>query len=270
MKDLKKKRRFPSPHKPVRPVVVNAPEGMRILVGRNSVEAILLRDASRVAELLVSAEERGRAQHLLTIAQEAGVKISFVQKEELSKRAGSDSHQGFIALIQGTLVATRQVLLETYREASQYLIVALDGVLDPHNVGAIIRAAECFGIDGVVWSKNRSSGITPAVTKVAVGATELVPLYEVANLADTLLALEKECGASIICADGGNDAMVLGRIPLNDRLVLVLGAEGDGVSDLIKRRAQCRVQIPMRGQIDSLNVSQAAAVFFYELKRLRE
>jgi 23S rRNA (guanosine2251-2'-O)-methyltransferase len=270
MKDSNKKKRFASAHKAGRAAPPQATDGMRMVIGRNTIEAVLLRDPSRVVELLVSAEERGRAEQLLTTAQRAGVKVSFIQKAELSKRAGSDSHQGFIALIQGELLGTRQALLEHTREADRYLIVALDGVLDPHNVGAIIRAAECFGIDGVVWSKNRSPGITPAVTKVAVGATELVPLYQVANLADTLLALEKESGASIMCADGGEGAVALGRAVTQERLVLVLGAEGDGVSDLIKRRAQIRVQIPMLGQIDSLNVSQAAAVFFYELKRLRE
>lgn len=99
--------------------------GVRMVIGRNSVEALLVRDISRIGELLVSAEERGRAQRILVLAQEAGIKTTFLSKSELSKRVGSDSHQGFVALVSGDLVGSRQALLDAYRDKENFIVVAL-------------------------------------------------------------------------------------------------------------------------------------------------
>ncbi len=238
--------------------------GTRIVIGRNAVGTVLC-EPSRVIKLLVASDERGRAGALLKIAQQSDVEVEFCSKQALSQRTLSDSHQGFAAIVKARPLGSRQELLNVFSDRENFLLLALDGVTDPHNVGAILRAAECFAVDGVVWSKNRSSGITPAVTKVAVGATELVPLYEVSNLADTLFALEDQSEAVIACADGGPDSLALSEFSRPDKCILVLGSEGGGVSDLIMRRAGAKIRIPMHGHIDSLNVSQAAAVMLHML-----
>lgn len=243
-----------------------APAGSRMVIGRNTVAALLHDSPASVIKLLVAADEKGRAKELLEHAQQRGVVVEFCSQKDLTARVNSDSHQGFVAIAEARKLGSRQDLLEICSSLDNFILVALDGVTDPHNVGAILRACECFGVSGVLWSKNRSSGITPVVTKVAVGATELLNLFEVSNLADTLLALEKECGASIVCADGDAASVDLQGYTASARTVLVLGSEGEGVSDLIKRRAETIVKIPMYGQIDSLNVSQAASVMLYALK----
>lgn len=235
--------------------------GERMVIGRNAVEAVLNVRSEDVHKLFVAADEKGRAGRLMNLATEHGIAIVYCSKGELTQRSGSESHQGFLANVKARPLGTRQELVARLREQDKFLVVALDGVSDPHNVGAILRACECFGVDAVIWSKNRSPGITPAVTKVAVGATELLSLYEVSNLADTLLAIEKEAGADVVCADGDVSAIELDKFTPPSRCVLVLGSEGDGVADLVKRRAHALVKIPMSGEIDSLNVSQAAAVF---------
>ncbi len=234
-----------------------------IIIGRNSV-AVALR-AGKVRQLYVADGGDARLQELAEEAEHLGIPVTKTDRRAMDARAQSSSHQGLLAIAEKPLIGTREMLCRALRDQERYLIVALDGVTDPHNTGAILRAAECFGVSGVVWSKNRSSGITPAVTKVAVGATAIVPLFEVSNLADTLLELQRECDAEIVCADAGLDALPLMQMTPPDKAVLVLGSEGQGVSDLILRRSSIRVSIPMRGAIDSLNVSQAAAVMLYAL-----
>lgn len=242
------------------------PANARMIIGRNAVAALLQDPSSTIVRLLIVSDEKGRARDLVDQAQRRDIPIEFCSRHDLTARAGSESHQGFVAIAPPIALGSRQELLELCQERGRFLLVALDGVTDPHNLGAVLRASECFGADGVLWSKNRSPGITPVVTKVAVGATELLPLFEVSNLADTLLALQKECGASIVCADGGGSAVDVAQHLPDSRTVLVMGSEGEGVSDLVRRRSDATVKIPMHGQIDSLNVSQAAAVLLYSLK----
>lgn len=241
-----------------------------MVIGRNAVETVLANKTSRVIKLLVASDERGRAASMIQSAQRQNIEIDFRTKAELSQRASSESHQGFIAILEARTLGTRQEFLAAFENAEKFLIVALDGVTDPHNVGAILRACECFGVDAVIWSKNRSSGITPAVTKVAVGATELLSLFEVSNLAETLSVLQERTHATVACADGGDDSVDLKDFTCPAQCVLVLGSEGGGISNLISRRAGALIRVPMCGEIDSLNVSQAAAVLLYELSKGRD
>ena len=246
--------------------VAIADSGSRLVIGRNAVEAALSKEPCSVNKLLVASDSQGRAKDLVSLAEKRGVEVEVRSKTELTARAGSESHQGFVALMSSRQLAGRLELVNHLQKRERFVLIALDGVTDPHNVGAILRAGECFSIDGVVWSKNRCPGITPAVTKVAVGATELLDLFEVSNLAEVLLLLQQELGATIVCADGSSDSVDVSSIAPVDRMVLVLGSEGDGVSDLVKRRADVLARIPMLGKIDSLNVSQAAAVLLYAIR----
>jgi 23S rRNA (guanosine2251-2'-O)-methyltransferase len=150
-------------------------------------------------------------------------------------------------------------LLQSLESAPESLIVLLDSVEDPHNVGSILRAAECFGADAVVYSRNRGASITPSVTKASAGASELVAIAEVSNLHD---AIEKcrRAGWWIIGAESREGARDLSTYEFAKKVALVVGAEGQGLHALTRKSLDEAVFIPMRGRIDSLNVGQAAAV----------
>jgi len=186
-------------------------------------------------------------------------------KEALTKLVDSDSHQGVVALVEERTTTKLKDFLREPKDRST--LVMLDSIYDPHNLGAILRASECFGVDAVVWSKNRGADITPAVSKVSVGASELVPLIKVSNLSEAMKQCQK-AGYTAVIADVGPGSQNIQEVEFPDLTLLILGSEGKGVQRLIQQRADCRVFIPMKGQIDSLNVSQAASVIlsFISLK----
>ena len=138
----------------------------------------------------------------------------------------------------------------------------LDSIFDPQNVGAILRSCECFGVDAVIISKIRGCSITPTVTKTSVGATELVPIAEVSNLTTTIEKFQK-AGYWAVTAEISDKAIPLNTFEYPEKTVLILGSEGKGVQKIISKKADFHVFIPMLGRIDSLNVSQAAAVFMH-------
>jgi 23S rRNA (guanosine2251-2'-O)-methyltransferase len=180
----------------------------------------------------------------------------------------SDSHQGVVARVSPRSYLAFDDLLESVREVDAISILALDGVLDPQNFGAILRAAECFGIDAVLWSKNRAAPIGPVVSKVSVGASELVPLCVVSNLHRALEQL-KEAGAWLAGTMVAPDAASLDTFEFPEKSVIVMGAEGEGIHQLIEKSLDFKVYLSMAGAIDSLNVSQATAVFLHELAKQR-
>ena len=242
----------------------------RMIIGRNAIQAAINTHPERIKKLLVAHDVEGKAKQLINQAQQLDLSVERSARSELNKLANGDTHQGMIAYLEPLQLGDRKELINNLSQRDSFLVIALDSILDPHNLGAILRASECFGVDAVVWSKNRSPGITPAVTKVAVGATEIVPLYEVSNIAEILLALQTEAGATVLCADGSDQSIDILEYSSTQKEVLDLGAEGQGVSDLIQRRADYKIKIPLYGVIDSLNVSQAAAVLLYQLKRMRQ
>ena len=142
----------------------------------------------------------------------------------------------------------------------------LDSIMDPHNFGAILRAAECFGVDAVLWSKNRGCDITPVVAKVSVGASELLPLVPVSNLAQALERL-KDAGVWSIAADVSPEAQPIDQFEFPTKSLILLGSEGEGLQPLLLREAEFKITIPLHGKIDSLNVSQAAAVMLAAARR---
>ncbi len=241
----------------------------RLLMGRNSLRELLRSSPERIKNLYVqeqSAGSSGVRQELLALASQANCRIQYLDARALSDMVHSDSHQGFVAELQAFEYADFNQLIEEQLHQQQSLIVCLDGVLDPHNVGAILRSAECFGASAVLWSKNRNPGVTPVVSKVSVGASELLPIVQVANLAQSLEKL-KQSNYWIVLADAGPGSESLERFEFPERCALVLGAEGSGASELIRNKSDYLVKIPLSGRIDSLNVSQAATVFFYAYRQ---
>lgn len=232
-----------------------------IVIGRNAVREVLRHKPERVIKIMSSAKE-GAANEIFGLAQSAGVAVEAKRADEITALAQSDSHQGFLALIKDRPGLELKDLIKSEEGREQSLLVVVDAVQDPQNIGAIFRAAECFGAAGVILSKNRSPGITPAVTKVSVGASELVRSAYVSNLAEAVRKL-KEADYWIVAARAGEGSEDLSSFSFPKRAALVLGSEEEGIQNLIEKEADFSVKIPLFGRIDSLNVSQAAAVMLY-------
>ena len=215
--------------------------------------------------LLADTRRDERARRLLDAAQQAGVTVRTVSRDLLDAYAPGLRHQGVVAAIPAAEIVGEAVL--DVPATPDRLILVLDGVQDPHNLGACLRTAEAAGVAAVVIPKDRSVGLTPVVRKVAAGAAERVPVVAVTNLARSLERL-KQLGYWIsgLAGEGAED---LFEVDFTGPLVLVLGAEGEGLRRLTRETCDRLVRIPMRGNIESLNVSVAAAVCLYEAYRQR-
>lgn len=205
---------------------------------------------------------------LLAEAKERNVPVRFEQRAFFD-RVPFKAHQGVVAIAPPFPYASLHDVLARAPSRLPRLLVVLDHLTDPHNVGAIVRTAEAAGADGLVLPDRRSAGINATVRKAAAGATAHLPIARVANVADALRAM-KRAGIWVVGADTSRAAVELAEADLNRNLALVVGAEGSGLSQLIKRECDFLVRIPMRGQVASLNASVAAAVLIYEAVRQRE
>lgn len=207
---------------------------------------------------------------IMTIKREAsrrGTMIKYVTKERLDQMSGTGRHQGVIANAAAYGYAEVEDILQRARDkGEQPFILLLDGVEDPHNLGAIIRTANQAGAHGVIIPKNRAVGLTATVAKASAGALNYTPVAKVTNLGQTIEELKKD-GLWFVCADMGGTPMY--ELDLKGPIGLVAGGEGSGVGRLIREKCDMCAAIPMRGDIDSLNVSVAAGVLAYEIVRQR-
>ncbi len=207
---------------------------------------------------------------VMTIIREAkkhDTIIRYVDKELLDKMSRTGHHQGVIANAAAYEYAKVQDILETARTKGEPpFIFILDGIEDPHNLGAIIRTANLCGAHGVIIPKRRAVGLTATVAKTSAGALNYTPVAKVTNIATTIEELKKE-GLWFVCADMGGETMY--RLNLKGPIGLVIGNEGEGVSRLVKEKCDFVASIPMHGNIDSLNASVAAGVLAYEIVRQR-
>ncbi len=193
--------------------------------------------------------------------------IQYVTKERLDQLSETKKHQGVIAKAAAYEYATVEDILENAREKGEDpFILLLDGIEDPHNLGAIIRTANLAGAHGVIIPKRRAVGLTAVVAKTSAGALNYTPVAKVTNLSATMKEL-KEKGLWFVCADMGGEVMY--RQNLTGPIGLVIGNEGEGVSKLVKENCDIITSIPLRGDIDSLNASVAAGVLSYEILRQR-
>lgn len=216
--------------------------------------------------LLTDSRQDERIRRVQQLAQSLGVRTRVLTRSELDTKAPGLRHQGVLAYVPERAFAAEDIL---YREAEHdQLLLALDGVQDPHNLGACLRTAEAVGVDAVILPKDRSAGLTAVARKSAAGAAERVSIVTVTNLARTLARL-KELGFWITGL-AGEAQETLFEIDLTGPTVLVLGAEGEGLRRLTRDSCDRLVRIPMRGKAESLNVSVAAAVCLYEALRQRQ
>lgn len=209
----------------------------------------------------------GPVQTILREAKKHDTVIQFVAKERLDALSETKKHQGVIAVAAAYSYASVEDILEHARQkGEQPFILVLDGIEDPHNLGAIIRTANLAGAHGVIIPKRRAAGLTATVAKTSAGAVNYTPVAKVTNLSAAIREL-KEQGLWFVCADMGGTAMY--DLDLKGPIGLVIGNEGEGVSKLVRENCDFTASIPMRGEIDSLNASVAAGVLAYEIVRQR-
>ena len=205
---------------------------------------------------------------IMTIKREAKKNdtiIKFVSKELLDKMSSTGKHQGVIASVSAYEYADVEDILNIAKEKGEKpFVFLLDGIEDPHNLGAIIRTAHQAGAHGVIIPKNRAVGLTATVARTSAGALNYIPVAKVTNLGQTIDNLKNE-GIWFVCAD--MDGTKMYDLDLKGAIGLVIGAEGSGVSRLIREKCDFKASIPMKGKIDSLNASVAAGVLAYEIVR---
>lgn len=242
--------------------------GTRLLYGFHAVAARLRQRAASVVELHVDAARHDpRLRALVAQAKAAGVRVTPIDGARLDRMLPGARHQGVAATVPVQEAALDlDAVLDAVTDEPP-LVLLLDGVTDPHNLGACLRSADAFGVHAVVAPKDRAVGVTPVVEKVASGATETVPYLMVTNLARTLDQL-KERGLFVVGLAGEGD-VGLAQARLDGALALVLGAEGGGLRRLTRDRCDVLAHIPMAGAVESLNVSVATGVCLFEARRQR-
>jgi len=235
--------------------------------GRNPVREALR--AGVKLDRLVLAKGSGRSlQDIVELAAAAGTPIEWKDREWLDRRSRTRAHQGVMGWREPVEYLELPDLLDEARQSSRApLLVILDGIQDPHNLGSILRTAEAVGAQGIVIPKRRAVGLTATVAKVSAGAVEYVPVAQVTNLSRAIAGV-KEAGFWVVGADMDGE-MVHFEADLTGPLALVIGGEGKGLARLTRETCDLTVRLPMYGSINSLNAAVAAAVMMYEVVRQR-
>lgn len=239
----------------------------RLIYGFHAVTASIRQNAESVQEIYLDQVRRDhRAKDLLALAESRKLRVILVEQMRLDGMTGHARHQGVAAKVSAASpTADLDELLENLSEPA--LLLVLDGVQDPHNLGACLRVADACGVHAVIAPKDRAVGITPTVSKVACGAAEIVPYIAVTNLARTMREL-KERGIWIIGADSQAEKDLF-SVKLNGPIAWVLGAEEEGLRRLTRETCDELVRIPMAGGMESLNVSVASGICLFETRRQR-
>lgn len=237
--------------------------------GLHAVSAVIERAPERLLELwLAEPRDDSRARRLRDLARAAGLRVQDAGVDVLARFVGDVAHQGAVASVRPLKPWDDDDLAASLDSAPPHpLILVLDGVTDPHNLGACLRTADAAAVHAVVIPRDRAATVDGVVRKVAAGAAEFVPVASVTNLARTLGAL-KARGLWIVGADGGAEQDLYGA-DLDRPLALVFGAEGAGMRRLTRERCDFLVRIPMQGWVESLNVSVAAGIALFEARRQR-
>ncbi|WP_334106825.1 23S rRNA (guanosine(2251)-2'-O)-methyltransferase RlmB [Methylobacillus sp.] len=242
----------------------------RILFGFHAVLSRLRQHGASIQEILIDKDRvDARMKDLLHMAENANVRVMHVERARLDGMAGSNArHQGVIARVVDTPIPYKDIhdILESDLKEPPFFLV-LDGVEDPHNLGACLRVADAMGVHAVIAPKDRAAGLNATVRKVACGAAETVPFIAVTNLARTLRELQ-EAGVFVVGTAAEANADLVST-DLSGPLALVLGAEGAGLRRLTQETCDALISIPMFGSVESLNVSVASGICLYEARRQR-
>ena len=238
------------------------------IYGIHAVQTMLKSSPQRVVELHVQrGRQDDRLQKIHKLAELHGVALQWATVKNLDSKV-EGRHQGVIALCESGQTYDEKYLLQlAEKKAGDGLFLVLDGVTDPHNLGACLRSADGAGVHAVIVPKDNSVGLTPVVQKVACGAAETVPLVMVTNLARTLDKLHQQ-GAWVVGAAGEAEQFIY-DIDLTGPMVLVMGAEGKGIRQLTRKQCDYLAKLPMAGEVSSLNVSVATGICLFEIVRQR-
>lgn len=237
------------------------------IIGRNPVMEALRNDRE-IEKILVGKGAEGSITKIIGIAKDKGIPIYQSDKLTLDRIAAGAPHQGVIAYASAYSYSSMEdIYAKAEASGEPPLVVILDNLEDPHNLGAIMRTAECAGAHGVIIPKRRSVGLTDTVAKSSAGAIEYMPCVKVANIGQTIDQLKEE-GFWVAACD--MDGVPYYEQDLTGKLAIVIGSEGAGISQLVKKKCDFTVSMPMVGKITSLNASNAAAVLMYEVRRQRD
>ena len=242
----------------------------QLIYGRHAVAALLERDPAGIKELwLQDGRDDAMSERVAALAARHGISLHAVPRTTLDRMLEGVRHQGIAVRYRATTGASPSLDLDGLLAAcgDAALLLVLDGVQDPHNLGACLRSADAAGADAVIVPRRRAVGLTPAVRKAACGATERVPLVIVANLAQALRRM-REAGVRLFGA-GANVGIPYPQADLREPAAIVLGAEGRGLRRLPAELCDQLIHVPMRAGVESLNVSVAAALCLYEARRQR-
>lgn len=235
--------------------------------GRNAILEVLKsgRDVEKI--IVAKGNVEGTIRRITAMAVERGIVVQQTDRQRLDEMSQTKNHQGVIGFVSAhQYVGIHDIIEIAKQKGEEPFIIILDGITDPHNLGAILRTADASGAHGVIIPKRRAVGLTATVSKTSAGAIEYVPVAKAVNLSSAIEELKKE-GLWIACAD--MEGREYFDSDLKGPLALVIGSEGDGVSRLVRENCDFSVSIPMKGKISSLNASVAAALLMYEVVRQR-
>ena len=237
------------------------------IFGMHAVESILLNDPANILEVWLEMNRTDkRMMQLVSQFNRLGVSIQYIKKKDLENRCDSKKTQGVALRYRASSKKTGQSLYDLMKKDNAFFLI-LDGVQDPHNLGACLRSAEAAGVDAVIAPKDRAVGITSTVRKVACGAAEAVPFIQVTNLARTLKEMRDEF-VWVVGAAGEAESTIY-QTKLVGKLAIVMGAEESGLRRLTRESCDQLIKLPMAGQIESLNVSVATGICLFEAVRQR-
>ncbi len=235
-----------------------------LIYGLHAVESALRNNSESVLQVWVQQGRKDqRARAITDLVKKSGLSLEVISSDKMKRKCPDVKHQGVIAKVRAT--NKKPVELEDILQKENLLLLVLDGVQDPHNIGACLRTADAAGVDAVIVSRNRSPDITAVVRNVASGAADTVPYIQVSNLARAL-QLMKDNNIWIIGTSGDADAGIY-DCTTSARLAIVMGSEGKGMRRLTRESCDELVHIPMQGSVESLNISVATGICLFELRR---
>lgn len=234
--------------------------------GFHAVEA-MLRSERSISKILISDSVQKRRTEIFTLAKEKGIVVQEVPSKKVNDLLPGAKHQGIIALVSPVQFHEIDEMIDLARKRNEDpLLILLDGIEDPRNLGAVVRSAECFGAHGIIIPKRGASPITSVVETASAGALERVMVAQVGNMSQTIDRLKKE-GLWTVGMILNEQSSVITKAELSIPLVLILGNEGKGISALVQKKCDFLLHVPMRGDVGSLNVSVAAGIGLYEIQR---
>ena len=238
------------------------------LYGIHALESILQREPHRILELFIAkGRDDERLHNIINLARKHRISVQFAQRKALDDKAQGEQHQGVLARAIAAKPLNENDLDAIITQADKAFLLVLDGVTDPHNLGAVLRSADAAGVDAVIVPKDKSATLNATVRKVACGAADVIPLIHVTNLARTLVDIQQQ-GVWVV-GTAGEATQLVYECDMSGPVALVMGAEGKGMRRLTREKCDELIKLPMFGSVSSLNVSVATGICLYEVVRQR-